>query len=76
VYELPRYEWRRERAGRHGAGAATAQLHVWELMKDIPEGQLFWIIKNGSPVTGILPFSGLSHEEVWQLIHDLRSLAQ
>jgi mono/diheme cytochrome c family protein len=47
-----------------------------ELMKDIPDGQLFWIIKNGSPGTGMMPFSGLSDEEVWQLIHYLRSLAK
>jgi mono/diheme cytochrome c family protein len=45
-------------------------------MKDIPDGQLFWIIKNGSPGTGMMPFSGLSDDEVWQLIHYLRTLAK
>lgn len=45
-------------------------------MKDIPDGQLFWIIKNGSPGTGMMPFSGLSNDEVWQLIQYLRSLAR
>ncbi len=45
-------------------------------MKSIPDGQLFWIIKNGSPGTGMMPFAGLSEEEVWQLIHYLRSLAK
>jgi mono/diheme cytochrome c family protein len=47
-----------------------------EMMKDIPDGQLFWIIKNGSPGTGMMPFSGLSDDEVWQLIQYLRSLAK
>jgi mono/diheme cytochrome c family protein len=47
-----------------------------ETMKDLPDGQLFWIIKNGSPGTGMMPFSGLSDDEVWQLIHYLRALAK
>lgn len=45
-------------------------------MKDIPDGQLFWIIKNGSPGTGMMAFSALSDDEVWQLIHYLRTLAK
>ena len=45
-------------------------------MKDIPDGQLFWIIKNGSPGTSMMPFSGLSDDEAWQLIQYLRSLAK
>lgn len=46
------------------------------MMKDLPDGQLFWIIKNGSPGTGMMPFSGLSDDEVWQLIHYLQTLAK
>ncbi|MDP1638832.1 MAG: c-type cytochrome [Candidatus Nitrotoga sp.] len=46
------------------------------MMKDIPDGQLFWIIKKGSPGTGMMSFSGLSDDKVWQLIHYIRSLAQ
>jgi len=45
------------------------------MMKDIPDGQLFWIIKKGSPGTGMMSFSGLSDDKVWQLIHYIRSLA-
>lgn len=45
-------------------------------MKEIPDGQLFWVIKNGSPGTGMMPFSGLSDDEVWQLILYIRSLAK
>lgn len=46
------------------------------MMKDIPDGQLFWIIKNGSPGTGMMSFGGLPDEQVWQLIHYMRSLAK
>lgn len=46
------------------------------MMKDIPDGQLFWVIKNGSPGTGMMSFAGLSDEQVWQLVHYIRSLAR
>jgi mono/diheme cytochrome c family protein len=46
------------------------------MMKDIPDGQLFWIIKNGSPGTGMMSFAGLPDEQVWQLIHYIRSLGR
>jgi mono/diheme cytochrome c family protein len=45
-------------------------------MKDISDGQLFWVIKYGSPGTGMMAFPGLSDDEVWQIIHYLRSLAR
>ncbi len=46
------------------------------MMREIPDGQLFWIIKNGSPGTGMMPFATLPDEQVWQLIHYIRSLAK
>jgi mono/diheme cytochrome c family protein len=46
------------------------------MMKDIPDGQLFWIIKNGSPGTGMMSFAGLPDDEIWQLIRHIRSLAK
>ena len=46
------------------------------MMKDIPDGQLFWIIKNGSPGTGMMAFAGLPDEHVWQLVHYIQSLAK
>ncbi|MCS6295833.1 MAG: c-type cytochrome [Nitrospira sp.] len=46
------------------------------VMKDLPDGQLFWIIKNGSPGTGMMSFAGLPDEQVWQLIAYVRSLAK
>ena len=45
-------------------------------MKDIPDGQLFWIIKNGSPGTGMMAFAGMPDDEVWQVIRYIRSLAR
>ncbi len=46
------------------------------MMRDIPDGQLYWIIKNGSPGTGMMAFTGLPDEQVWQLVHYIRSLAK
>ncbi len=43
---------------------------------DVPDGQLFWIIRNGSPGTGMPAFSKLEDEEIWQLILYIRKLAQ
>jgi mono/diheme cytochrome c family protein len=47
-----------------------------QMMNDLPDGQLFWIIKKGSPGTGMMAFAGLPDEQVWQLIHYIRTLAQ
>ena len=46
------------------------------MMKDVPDGQVFWIIKNGSPGTGMMSFASLPDEQVWQLVHYIRSLAK
>ncbi len=33
------------------------------------EGEIFWVIKNGSPGTGMIPFGGmLTDEEIWTVI--------
>lgn len=47
-----------------------------ETMKEIPDGQLFWVIQNGSPDTGMPPFQDLRDEQIWKLIIFIRSLAQ
>ncbi len=47
-----------------------------ETMKDISDGQMFWIIKNGSKGTGMMAFSGMSDNHVWQLIHYIRTLTK
>jgi len=44
-------------------------------MKDISDGQLYWVIKNGSVGTGMMAFSGMPDNQIWQLIHYIRTLA-
>lgn len=45
-------------------------------MDNLPDGQLFWIIKNGSPGTAMPSFSYLADDQVWQLILYLRSFSK
>jgi mono/diheme cytochrome c family protein len=45
-------------------------------MEELPDGQLFWIIKNGSPGTAMPSFSYLADDQVWQLILYLRSFSK
>jgi mono/diheme cytochrome c family protein len=42
----------------------------------IPDGQLFWIIQNGSPGTSMPSFHALREEQLWQLVLYLRELAK
>lgn len=46
-----------------------------QTVNGIPDGQLHWIIKNGSPATAMPSFGSLDDEEIWQLVIYLRSLA-
>ncbi len=41
----------------------------------VPDGQLFWIIKNGSPKTGMMAFKTLNDNQIWQIILYIRQLA-
>jgi mono/diheme cytochrome c family protein len=45
-------------------------------MEELPDGQLFWIIQNGSPGTAMPSFSYLEDNQVWQLILYLRSFSK
>ena len=47
-----------------------------DTVNGIPDGQLFWIIRNGSPGTAMPPSKDLTDEQVWQLVHYLRNIAQ
>ncbi len=47
-----------------------------ETMQSIPDGQIFWVIKNGSPGTGMPAFSDLNEEQAWQLVHYIRQLSK
>ena len=47
-----------------------------EMMKTIPDGQLFWAILNGLPHTSMPSYDNLSDKKIWKLIHYIRSLAK
>jgi len=47
-----------------------------ETITGVPDGQLFWIIRYGSPDTAMPPSKNLTDEQVWQLIHYVRTLAR
>ncbi len=47
-----------------------------ETMKNISDGQMFWIIKKGSHGTGMPKFTSLKDEHIWQVILYLRTLVQ
>ena len=45
------------------------------MMQDIPDGQLFWVIKNGSKGTGMMGFKSLSDNQIWQLVSYIRQFS-
>jgi mono/diheme cytochrome c family protein len=48
-----------------------------KMMDPIPDGQLFWIIQNGSRGTTMPPHKAtLSETETWQLIHFIRTFSR
>jgi mono/diheme cytochrome c family protein len=47
-----------------------------ELMDEIPDGQLFWVIRNGSPDTGMPAYKKLTDSQIWQIILYLRTFAK
>jgi mono/diheme cytochrome c family protein len=47
-----------------------------ETVNGIPDGQLFWIVRNGSPGTSMPDFRGLRDEQIWQIVLYLRALAK
>jgi mono/diheme cytochrome c family protein len=47
-----------------------------QTIKGIPDGQLFWIVRNGSPGTAMSPASALgkfTDENIWQIVAYLRT---
>lgn len=47
-----------------------------QTIKGVPDGQLFWIIQNGSPGTGMLSFKTLTEEQIWQIVLFIRQLSE
>jgi len=64
--------------GRYGDGRGTAASNFQTLPRNFKnrhfwtqrsEGELFWIIKNGNPATGMREFEGLlTDEEIWKIV--------
>ena len=44
-------------------------------MDDISDGQMYWVIKNGSPGTAMPSFGSMDDREIWQLILYIRQFA-
>jgi hypothetical protein len=42
----------------------------------LPDGQLFWVIRNGSSGTAMPAFKNLEDDQVWQLIHYIRHFSK
>ncbi len=64
--------------GPGGAGVKPAPRNFTcqATLKDISDGQMFGVIKAGSPGTAMPAFKNLRDKEVWQLIHYIRELAK
>jgi hypothetical protein len=45
-----------------------------ETMEHISDGQMFWVVKNGSSGTGMVAYKSLSDKQIWQIILYLRTL--
>ena len=45
-------------------------------MSTLSDGQLFWIIKNGSPNTSMPAFADLSEQDIWTLVYYLRGFSK
>ena len=61
--------------GGAGINPAPRNFTCSSTMKDITDGQLFGIIKEGSPGTAMPTFKNLKDKEVWQLIHYIRQFS-
>jgi len=44
-------------------------------MNKIPDGQLYWVIKNGSKGTGMMGFKALSEDQIWQVVSYIRQFS-
>lgn len=62
--------------GGAGINPAPRNFTCSSTMKDISDGQMFGIIKAGSPGTAMPTFKNLKDKEVWQVIHYIRQFIQ
>ena len=47
-----------------------------ETIEDVPDGQLFWIIRFGSPGASMPAHKDFSDEQIWELVLHVRHLAK
>jgi mono/diheme cytochrome c family protein len=47
-----------------------------ETIKDVPDGQLFWIIRFGSPGASMPPHKNFTDEQIWELVSHVRTLSK
>lgn len=60
-----------------GLDPSPRNFHHHGFWRHRTEGEIFWVIKNGSPGTSMIPFGGvLSDEEIWAVIEYLRTFAE
>jgi mono/diheme cytochrome c family protein len=45
------------------------------MMQNIPDGQLFWIIRNGSEGTEMAGYKTLNDDEIWKLVSYIRQFS-
>ncbi len=55
-----------------GLPAMPRNFTCLQTMNEISDGQMFWIIKYGSPATGMPAYKFLSDDEIWKLILYIR----
>ncbi|MCF8721468.1 c-type cytochrome [Nitrospina gracilis] len=58
-----------------GLNAMPRNFTCAETMQEITDGQMFWIIKNGTP-TGMPPYPFMDENEVWKVILYIRQMAK
>src|SRR6266851_2691941 len=61
-------------ASCHGDSARAPSLATGAFTRGGQDWEIFQNIRNGIPGTQMLPFSGLSTEQIWQLVTYVRSL--
>lgn len=60
-----------------GLDPSPRNFHHHGFWRHRTEGEIFWVIKNGSPGTSMIPFVGtLSDEEIWSIIQYERTFAE
>ena len=45
-------------------------------MNTLSDGQLFWIVRNGSPHSRMYAFPKLTDQQIWQLVHYIRQFSK